>query len=147
MTVLDDGKRPLLLVFTTFDANTMPHIIQRQSNGNSYCKKIFLHGNHVRLVIKQSISIFDGRFPSFIGKKISQTFFHRNRLGFLCDENIILSRPGDLGNFFQESDSHWWIRSNRHQQQLNTSYIFFEMPLRSTQVLVVFGENSSSCCN
>ena len=42
-------------------------------------------------------------YPSFLGNKIQQTFFHRNRLGFVSEGNVILSRAGDLGNFWHES--------------------------------------------
>jgi len=41
--------------------------------------------------------------PSIVGNKISQTFFHRNRLGFLTNGNVVLSQAGDLGNFYQTS--------------------------------------------
>jgi len=41
--------------------------------------------------------------PSFIGKSINKMLFFRNRLAFLADENIILSRPGDFTNFFAKS--------------------------------------------
>ncbi len=90
-------------VYTTFDANTLPHIIQRQSGGS------FTVGTYTwepRAVGDQTTN----PFPSLMvdvaanqGRKISQTFFHRNRLGFLCEDNIILSRAGEPGNFFQES--------------------------------------------
>ena len=39
-------------------------------------------------------------FPSFNGKKIQKIFFHRNRLGFIANEQVVLSRPGDYFNFF-----------------------------------------------
>ena len=39
-------------------------------------------------------------FPTFTGHKIQQMFFHRNRLGFVSGENIILSQPGSYFNFF-----------------------------------------------
>ena len=42
-------------------------------------------------------------FPSFMDKKIQQIFFHRNRLGFVADEQVVLSRPGDYFNFFTVS--------------------------------------------
>jgi hypothetical protein len=83
-------------VYTTFDASTLPHIIQRQSNGS------FTVGTYTwedRVVGDDDTN----PFPSFLDKKITQTFFHRNRLGFLCEDNIILSRASEPGNFFQES--------------------------------------------
>ena len=39
-------------------------------------------------------------FPSFNGKKIQKIFFHRNRLGLIADEQVVMSRPGDYFNFF-----------------------------------------------
>ena len=39
-------------------------------------------------------------FPSFNGKNIQKIFFHRNRLGLIADEQVVLSRPGDYFNFF-----------------------------------------------
>ena len=38
-------------------------------------------------------------FPSFIGYTLSDIFFHRNRLGLLADENVILSRSGEFEEF------------------------------------------------
>ena len=75
------------------DPATMPVLIQRQSNGNFQVKQFTY--NH-RLVGDDTTN----PEPSFIGKTINKVVFFRNRLAFLSDENIILSRPGDLGNFF-----------------------------------------------
>ena len=41
--------------------------------------------------------------PSFIGSKINNVFFFRNRLGFLADDNVILSRAAEFFNFFPET--------------------------------------------
>ena len=38
--------------------------------------------------------------PSFIGDKINDLFFHKNRFGFLAGENIILSELGEFFNFY-----------------------------------------------
>jgi hypothetical protein len=38
--------------------------------------------------------------PSFIGEKLNDMFFHKNRLGFLANENIVLSELGEHYNFF-----------------------------------------------
>src|SRR5690606_4960173 len=40
-------------------------------------------------------------FPSFVDRKINDVFFHRNRLGFISDENIVFSKAGDYFNFFR----------------------------------------------
>jgi hypothetical protein len=41
--------------------------------------------------------------PSFIGYPIQDVFIYKNRLGFLADENVILSRTRDLFEFFPET--------------------------------------------
>ena len=72
---------------------TMPVIVQRQSGGNFRVKKFTYNDREVGDDSTNPI-------PSFIGKTINKVVFFRNRIAFLSDENIILSRPGDLGNFF-----------------------------------------------
>ena len=44
-------------------------------------------------------------FPSFKDKRVNKVLFFRNRLAFLAGENVILSRPGTLGepDFFAET--------------------------------------------
>ena len=43
--------------------------------------------------------------PTFLGKRINKVLFFRNRLAVLAGENVVLSRPGTLGepDFFIES--------------------------------------------
>tara|TARA_R100000231_G_scaffold34466_1_gene30473 strand:- start:1285 stop:4014 length:2730 start_codon:yes stop_codon:yes gene_type:complete len=41
--------------------------------------------------------------PSFVGNKINNVLFFRNRLGFLSDDNVILSRVSEFFNFFPET--------------------------------------------
>jgi hypothetical protein len=41
--------------------------------------------------------------PSFLGYAIQDVFIYKNRLGFLADENIILSRTRDFFEFFPET--------------------------------------------
>jgi hypothetical protein len=39
--------------------------------------------------------------PSFVGRKIREVFFYRNRLGLTADENAVFSAVGDFGNFYR----------------------------------------------
>jgi len=39
--------------------------------------------------------------PSFVGRKINDIFFHRNRLGILADENVIFSEASNYFNFWR----------------------------------------------
>lgn len=55
--------------------------------------------------------------PSFIGSTINNTFFMNNRLGFLSEDNVILSRPINYGPSFSTpadyvpSDNPWVMRN------------------------------------
>ena len=48
---------------------------------------------------------FTNPMPSFVGKRINKIIFFRNRIAFLAGENVVLCRPGTLGepDFFVES--------------------------------------------
>lgn len=39
--------------------------------------------------------------PSFVGRKLNDVFFFQNRLGFLSDENVIMSESGKYFNFYR----------------------------------------------
>ena len=80
-------------ILNKINDTTMPVIIQRQSGGNFRVKKFSYNDRKVG-------DDNTNPLPSFIGKTINKVVFFRNRIAFLSDENIILSRPGDLGNFF-----------------------------------------------
>ena len=76
-----------------FDELTMPHQLVRQSDGS------FLYGPvdwNDRLIGDDNTN----PEPSFVGHEISHIFFYRNRMGFLSGQNVILSRAGDLFNFW-----------------------------------------------
>lgn len=79
-----------------FDATTMPHILVREADGTFTFKKGSWEGRKVGDI--ESIP-----FPSFLGRKINDVFFYRNRLGFLSDENVILSKQGEFFDFFRDT--------------------------------------------
>lgn len=41
--------------------------------------------------------------PTFVGKTLADVFYYKNRLGFVCDENVVLSAAGDYGQFFRQT--------------------------------------------
>jgi hypothetical protein len=79
-----------------FDAATMPHVLVRETNGTFTFKRA-TWGD--RLVGDEEKS----PEPSFIGKTINDIFLHRNRLGFVAGENVILSASGDFFNFWRRT--------------------------------------------
>ena len=90
-----------------FDTDTLPIIIQRQqdSSGNVVfnVSKPLRQDGTVAWEDRQVGDDTTNDFPTFRGRKISQTFFHRNRLGFLCEDNIILSQADEIYNFFNNT--------------------------------------------
>ena len=87
-------SRPSAPVYHTFDTATMPHTLSQNAD----------------LSFTFGTSTWDERkcgdddtnpFPSFVGGKINDVFFHRNRLGFLSDENVIFSEASSYFNFFR----------------------------------------------
>jgi hypothetical protein len=81
---------------TTFDATTLPYILQRTG---ATTMTLGTYTWAQREVGDENTN----KKPSFVGKKINQALFHRDRLVLLSGSNIILSQPGDLGNFWNRT--------------------------------------------
>ena len=82
----------------------MPLVIQRTAfNANTqiatFTVKQFTYAN------REVGDDFTNPIPSFEGQRINKVLFFRNRLALLSGENVILSRPGTLGepDFFIET--------------------------------------------
>lgn len=82
-------------ILTTIDPATMPHSLTY--NGSAYTLGTQAYDDRL---VGDDIT---NSFPSFIGEKINDVFFHRNRLGFLADENVIFSEAGEYFNFFSKT--------------------------------------------
>jgi len=102
-----------------FDYATMPHVLIRQADGNFRFARVdgdtyTLSGVTYTLPVWGERTAGDtesAKDPSFIGSKINNVFFFRNRLGFLADDNVILSNVSEFFNFFPDTvltvvDSH-----------------------------------------
>jgi hypothetical protein len=81
-------------IFTSLDPATMPHALVRQPDGNFTLEQL----PWVDRAVGDDESC---PFPSFLGMNLRSMFYFRNRLGFLADENVILSQAGDYFNFFR----------------------------------------------
>ena len=94
-----------------FNYDTMPHVLIRQADGNFRFARVdgdtytasstsFTLPKWGERTVGDVVSAPD---PSFIGNKINNVFFFRNRLGFLAGDNVILSRVSEFFNFFPET--------------------------------------------
>tara|TARA_R100000458_G_scaffold12295_1_gene10131 strand:+ start:210 stop:3257 length:3048 start_codon:yes stop_codon:yes gene_type:complete len=92
------------------DKDTLPHaLVAVRSGGNiasfQFCK---LGGsgtnpNNLEWDTRKVGDLETNPDPSFVGKEISQIFFYRNRLGFIANEQIVMSQPSSYHNFFAVS--------------------------------------------
>ena len=79
-----------------FDKGTMPIQLVRQANGTFTLSQSTWENAEVG-------DNLTNPNPSFVGNKINQLVFFRNRLVFLSDENVIMSRPGEFFNFWSKT--------------------------------------------
>jgi hypothetical protein len=114
-----------------FDATTMPHTLVREADGTFTFKKATW--DKCRAGDDKSAPE-----PSFIGRKINDLFFYRNRLGFIADESVIFSRSGDFFDFWRQtatqlletdpidvSVSHVKVSLLRHAVPFNENLLLF----------------------
>ena len=85
---------------TGYDANeelnaaTVPHVLLRNADGT------FTFQRHTW----NERGAGDGSSnpnPSFVDKKINSLFLFKGRMGFLCEENVIMSAVGELENLYR----------------------------------------------
>ena len=89
----------------------MPHVLIRQADGNFRFARVdgdtyTLSGVTYTLPKwgERTVGDLDSApNPSFIDGKINNVFFFRNRLGFLTDDNVVLTRVSEFFNFFPET--------------------------------------------
>ena len=98
-----------------FNYDTMPHILVRQADGEFRFARV--DGDSYNVTVGGTTTPYElpkwgertvgdtisAPNPSFIGNKINNVFFFRNRLGFLASDNVILSRVSEFFNFFPET--------------------------------------------
>lgn len=77
-------------------ATKMPHALVREANGTF----TFAPFSWAERKVGDANS---NPNPTFIGRAIRDVFFVQNRLGFLVDENVILSCASDFGNFWRNT--------------------------------------------
>lgn len=78
------------------DPATLPHALVRQADGTFSFEAI--EWENRKAGDKKSSPM-----PSFVDKKIRDLFFFRDRLGFVAQENVVMSRYGDYFDFFRAS--------------------------------------------
>lgn len=78
------------------DATTMPHILVRESDGSFTFKAATWDDRKCG----DETTVED---PSFVGDKVQDVFFHKNRLGLLTRDNTVMSESGKFFNFYRKT--------------------------------------------
>lgn len=81
---------------TRINAATMPHTLTRNADGTF----TLAPATWADCEAGDTTTVPN---PSFIGKKLSDMFFFRNRLGFIADENVILSKASEFFDFWRDT--------------------------------------------
>lgn len=79
-----------------FRWETMPYALRRETDGTFTM-------DYVNWSRRESGDEDSNPTPSFIGNKINDIFFFRNRLGIISGESVNLSKTGDFFNFWVDS--------------------------------------------
>ena len=116
------------------DETTMPHQLVRQANGVFKYEPVNWND---RLVGDDTTN----PIPSFIGKKITNLFFYRNRLGMLSNEAVIMSRAGDYFNFFGSTSQAVTADDPIDIQATSTRPVTLNYTLATSIGLLLFGPN------
>lgn len=88
---------------TTINPSTMPHALVRQADGSFTVGPLNSDSAFGGWADREVGDDKTNPLPSFVGRGISNMFFFANRLGFLSEDNVIMSQPGDYFNFFIQS--------------------------------------------
>jgi hypothetical protein len=103
--IADQGQGKYIETYRTpyiFDETTLPHKIQRlfEEDGTPYFS-LTRHQYAPRVAGNND----SNAVPSFVGSTINDVFVHGGRLGFVSDENMILSGTdyGSTSNFFRST--------------------------------------------
>lgn len=77
-----------------FDPTTMPHVLIREANGTFTFRQSTWADRKVG--DRNKIS-----HPSFVDRAVRDIFFFQNRLGFIADENVIMTQDGEFFDFWR----------------------------------------------
>lgn len=79
---------------TKFDASTMPHVLVREADGSFTFKPA--DWDDRKAGDDKTCPV-----PSFVGQKVNEVFFFKNRIGFLSGESVVMSRSGSYFDFWR----------------------------------------------
>ena len=119
---------------TGLDASTMPHELLNTSVNNFTFQRISW--------VTRAVGDDDSNaHPSFVGQKITQSFFHNNRLGFLSADTVSMSQSGDFFNMYHTSAQTVTDADPIDLSASTVKPVALHSVLPSTQGLILFSAN------
>ena len=88
---------------TTINSSTMPHALIRQADGSFTLDALNSDSAFGGWAPREVGDEVSNPEPSFVNRGVENMFFFANRLGFLSEDAVIMSQPGDYFNFFVTS--------------------------------------------
>jgi hypothetical protein len=90
---------------TTMNPTSLPQALIRNADGNFTLRPLspsldITPDKRASWVGREVGDLESNPSPSFVGRGIANMFFYMNRLGFLCEDKVIMSQPGSYFNFF-----------------------------------------------
>lgn len=117
------------------DATSMVHVLVREADGTFTFKAADWTG---RVVGDDDTN----PHPSFVGRKINEVFFHRNRLGFLSDENVVFSESGKFFNLYRTTVIQLLDSERIDVSVANTQVSVLEWALPFNKQLLLFSKQT-----
>lgn len=124
------------------DYTTMPHVLITNANGTfTFAKADGAHIETFKWASRAAGDAETNKDPGFVGHKIKDIFFHKNRLGLVANDTIVLSEAGEFFNFYTVSvvDS---LASDCMNVVINhTNAVNLHSAVSFQDDLLVFGDN------
>jgi len=119
---------------TGLDTATVPHELVNNSTNTFTFQKIV----YTSRLVGDDVT---NDHPSFVGKKINQSFFYGNRLGFLSSDSVIFSQAGQHYNFYHTSAQTLTDADPIDIEASTTRPATLHGILPTTQGLILFSKN------
>ena len=117
-----------------FDPLTMPHQLVRQADGSFAYSAIDWVARDVGDDITNPL-------PTFVGSKIRNMFFYRNRFGFLSGGNVVMSKAASFYDFFAGSAQVATADDPIDISASSTKPVFLNYVKNASAGLVLFSDN------
>ena len=119
---------------TGLDTTTVPHELVNNTGNTFTFQKIV----YTSRLVGDDVT---NDHPSFVGKKINQSFFYGNRLGFLSADSVIFSQAGQHYNFYHTSAQTLTDADPIDIEASTTKPATLHGILPTTQGLILFSKN------